>query len=182
MPTSIHVESALLCLVRWTVRGVACDSCQAWFHASCMGMCNEVYFAKTSNVSWVCCICGLSNLSSDVVASVLAESVKQNHSSLIDVSHASTDTTSSSVRTETASRHAYGPAIPYQLLLCSKQHWHTVPHVPISSATFPPPPTISATYQYLLGNHSLRTLIVNFQSLHPPKSNLVTWLVASTQT
>ena len=56
-------------------RAVACDTCDTWFHTSCMGMPNTVYKGLTSNVSWICCSCGLPNFSSTLFTTVSADSV-----------------------------------------------------------------------------------------------------------
>ena len=49
--------------VKWTTPGVCCDSCDGWYHKSCMGMSSGVY-SGLQNVSWYCCKCGLPNFSS----------------------------------------------------------------------------------------------------------------------
>ena len=51
--------------VSWSHRGVCCDSCDAWFHASCQNINSRVYEAlDSSNCSWVCLQCGMPNFSS----------------------------------------------------------------------------------------------------------------------
>ena len=73
--------------VRWTEIAVKAGSMlPAW------GMCDEIYFTQTSNVSWVFCTCGLPSFSSDLFDYVPAESANQNRSYLVDLSHTSTDT------------------------------------------------------------------------------------------
>ena len=37
--------------VTWTDRGVICDDCSIWFHATCVNMCDAVYQNEQSNVS-----------------------------------------------------------------------------------------------------------------------------------
>ena len=50
--------------VRYGQRGVMCDGCDTWFHCNCMHMNTAVYRGITSNVSWLCCNCGIPNFSS----------------------------------------------------------------------------------------------------------------------
>ena len=48
--------------VRWsaTIRSLACDDCDTWYHIKCMGMCTAVYDPLTqSQNSWHCCNCGI---------------------------------------------------------------------------------------------------------------------------
>ena len=69
--------------VTWKNRGVICDGCETWFHATCVNMCDACYNAEQSNVSWYCWTCGLPHFASELFAS---ESV---HLSLADISRAS---------------------------------------------------------------------------------------------
>lgn len=51
--------------VSWSHHGVCCDSCDAWFHASCQNINSTVYEAlNNTNCSWVCFQCGMPNFSS----------------------------------------------------------------------------------------------------------------------
>jgi hypothetical protein len=50
--------------VKWTTPGVCCDSCNKWYHKSCMGMNTAVYESLNVNsVTWDCINCGLPNFS-----------------------------------------------------------------------------------------------------------------------
>ena len=49
---------------RWGQRAIACDSCDQWFHASCLSFSPTIYeYLGRSNVSWTCCQCGMPNFS-----------------------------------------------------------------------------------------------------------------------
>ena len=53
--------------VKWTDRGLCCDSCQQWFHIDCQGMSKNIYeIVGASNFSWQCLQCGLRNYSSSL--------------------------------------------------------------------------------------------------------------------
>jgi hypothetical protein len=72
---------ALVCLticqtcnkaVTWRQRAVACDNCNLWYHANCMGMNSAIYKAlEPSNASWTCCQCGIPNFSTSLFESCL---------------------------------------------------------------------------------------------------------------
>ena len=50
--------------VTWDQRGVACESCGQWFHASCQSINNSDYNnLDSSDISWRCVICGQPNYS-----------------------------------------------------------------------------------------------------------------------
>ena len=50
--------------VTWEERGVACESCGLWYHASCQSIKTQTYFdLDDSNVIWNCRICGSPNYS-----------------------------------------------------------------------------------------------------------------------
>ena len=54
----------------WSRYAVQCDSCNLWYHADCMNMCSEVYaMLEDSNVTWICCTCGLPNFASSLSSS-----------------------------------------------------------------------------------------------------------------
>ena len=42
---------------------VACDSCETWYHVTCMNMPLGIYRGITPNVSWICFKCGIPNFS-----------------------------------------------------------------------------------------------------------------------
>ena len=53
--------------VRWsrTIRSVACNDCEVWFHKDCLGMSTAVYEPlEATDVSWYCCNCGIPNFHS----------------------------------------------------------------------------------------------------------------------
>ena len=45
---------------------IECESCNEWFHRSCLGMKAEIYnvLAEHASYSWTCCNCGLANFDS----------------------------------------------------------------------------------------------------------------------
>lgn len=43
-------------------KGVACDSCDTWYHAKCMGM-RDIIYNNLGNASWHCLKCALPNVS-----------------------------------------------------------------------------------------------------------------------
>ena len=54
----------------WSRYAVQCDSCDAWYHADCMHMSSEIYASlEDSNVTWICCDCGLPNFASSLFSS-----------------------------------------------------------------------------------------------------------------
>ena len=53
--------------VAWEDRGVVCESCNQWFHASCQNVWTRSYTnLNESDVSWYCDVCGCPNHSSVV--------------------------------------------------------------------------------------------------------------------
>ena len=54
--------------VLWTDKGVACESCGLWFHASCQYIGSRTYYndLNNSDVTWHCVICG--NINHSLVA------------------------------------------------------------------------------------------------------------------
>ena len=53
----------------WSQRAVQCDECNGWYHAHCMDMNSSMYEALGgSNVSWICCNCGLPNVSTSFLS------------------------------------------------------------------------------------------------------------------
>ena len=50
--------------VTWDQKGVACETCGQWYHASCQSLGNSDYSnLNNSNISWHCVICGNPNYS-----------------------------------------------------------------------------------------------------------------------
>ena len=49
--------------VTWDQRGVACETCGQWFHASCQSLGSEYSNLNESDISWHCVICGNPNYS-----------------------------------------------------------------------------------------------------------------------
>lgn len=53
--------------VRINQRGICCDSCNIWFHTKCLNLSSTTYKAiQSSNLSWICCSCGLPNFASSL--------------------------------------------------------------------------------------------------------------------
>ena len=66
-PRNISVYPCGLCdyPVTWNCSGVACDSCNIWFHASCIELCSNDYeLLNRSNVQWLCHKCDSINCDS----------------------------------------------------------------------------------------------------------------------
>ena len=48
---------------KWSQECLQCDSCEGWYHISCMEMPTEIYKANAnSSISWIGCKCGLPNI------------------------------------------------------------------------------------------------------------------------
>ena len=58
--------------VRKNQKGVACDSCDQWYHTKCMGMGSAIYRAISDNpsISWECVTCGMPNFTSSFFSSM----------------------------------------------------------------------------------------------------------------
>ena len=51
--------------VTWNCRGIACDNCSVWFHASCMELCTkDLSILEKPSVSWLCHKCDSVNCDS----------------------------------------------------------------------------------------------------------------------
>ena len=55
--------------------GIACDSCEVWFHTKCIGVCDSLSFAQSPDISWHRCACGLPDFSSGLFAPVTANGI-----------------------------------------------------------------------------------------------------------
>ena len=54
----------------WSKSAVQCEKCEIWYHANCMYMNSHVYRAlEDSDVSWICCQCGMPSFSSSLFSS-----------------------------------------------------------------------------------------------------------------
>jgi hypothetical protein len=51
--------------VKWTTPGTCCDTCDVWYHQSCMGMSDAVY-GGLGTTSWECFNCGVPNITSHI--------------------------------------------------------------------------------------------------------------------
>lgn len=54
--------------VTWKHKAMCCESCETWFHKNCQAESSQIYdfpnISQNTNVSWICCTCGLPNFSS----------------------------------------------------------------------------------------------------------------------
>ena len=91
-PTDTSIYPCGICEkpVNWGERGICCDKCDIWHHASCLNMGDPVYLAFLNNnsLSWICCTCGFPNFSTSFFE-VTPFSLENSFSSL-DVSELST--------------------------------------------------------------------------------------------
>ena len=56
--------------VRWNENAVSCDSCDTWYHQSCMEMPTQMFEClQSSQAVWICASCGLPNFSSSLFSS-----------------------------------------------------------------------------------------------------------------
>ena len=66
-PTKANKDKCNICNKRCTLkqRAIQCDTCDEWFHASCMHMNTPIYIALgNKDASWHCLQCGLPQFSS----------------------------------------------------------------------------------------------------------------------
>ena len=66
--------------VRWGQNGIACDSCNQWFHTRCIDLSPQIYdvLANGSDMEWECCNCGIKNISVSLFDTPLNSSVESN--------------------------------------------------------------------------------------------------------
>jgi hypothetical protein len=59
---------------RWGQRAIVCDNCDQWYHVNCLWMAsqNNNYHPQT-DVSWICCTCGLPNFSTSLFESLVVD-------------------------------------------------------------------------------------------------------------
>ena len=54
---------------------IACDTCDTWYHVTCMNMPLGVYRGITPNVSWICFKCGIPNFSTTLFDTPSSDSI-----------------------------------------------------------------------------------------------------------
>ena len=142
--------------VRWsrTIRSVACNDCEIWFHKDCLGMSTAVYEPlEATDVSWYCCNCGIPNFHSS-----LFNETEIDHSSLCHTS---------GLHTPSNADHSQ---------LCHTGGLHTpdnAEHSTLLSEVFfgEPLSTSSPTSnpKAAISNKKTRVLCINFQSMRPKR-------------
>ncbi len=144
--------------VKWTQKGVACDSCDSWYHSSCVGLSETVYNSLSPEISWICYKCGLPNFSSDLFTSVPAESLHISHPSLFGISHSSSveNENDNSVQIEGSPMFTSSPKDGRNNSLESTATSLTSSNLSSSEPAYP-----------IKNNASTRILIINFQSIRP---------------
>ena len=165
--------------VKWKDHGVACDSCNVWFHTACIGMYDEIYRSLSPDISWNCFTCGLPNFSTLLFADTPAGSTLP--PSLQDLTHASTASLSLS-----QPRSPNSPE-PQQSLQNSSPPVHLKPPThassphglerntqqnitvsSMSSILSAPDPMLDFA-KVVQPDQSLRTLTINFRSIRNKK-------------
>lgn len=64
--------------VTWDDRGVECESCGTWFHASCQLIGSQTYQSlATEDISWRCVICANANYSSTLLICMVLNKKKE---------------------------------------------------------------------------------------------------------
>ena len=159
--------------VKWSDHGVLCDSCETWFHTTCIGMCDEIYFSLSPNISWNCFHCGLPNFSTRLFNDTPADSLLP--PSLENLTHASTASNpnpdnfdisaTSDHRTLGHPAHSSSP----KPLVHPPRHSTTSS---ISSNSTVPDHIVENLPKPIQGNKQLRILNINFQSIRPKKIEL----------
>ena len=70
---------------KWGQNCLQCDQCSGWYHIDCMQMPTYLYEANAnSSMSWLCCECGLPNISPSVFHTLSGISTSNSFSSLSD--------------------------------------------------------------------------------------------------
>ena len=160
--------------VKWTDHGVLCDSCETWFHTTCIGMCDEIYFSLSPNISWNCFQCGLPNFSTRLFNDTPADSILP--PSLENLTHASTaSNVNPDINLSISSncrilQHPLHTSSPKTNLVSNPPRHSTTSS--ISSISTAPDPLLENLPKPLQGNKQLRILNINFQSLRPKKIEL----------
>ena len=62
--------------VKWGQKAIACDSCDQWYHKTCIEMNSILYdnYEDNADLSWECCNCGVKNISLSLFNSTLESS------------------------------------------------------------------------------------------------------------
>ncbi|XP_070198749.1 uncharacterized protein [Littorina saxatilis] len=78
--------------VTWDDRGVECESCGTWFHASCQLIGSQTYQSlATEDISWRCVICANANYSSTLFDLHGVEQEERNNSSIHSIPETTKD-------------------------------------------------------------------------------------------
>ena len=149
--------------VRWNQRGVACDSCDRWYHASCVAMPESVY-AALSDTSWHCVNCGLPHFSSSLFTY-----------SEPGVSPLPTPCASPIV----GNYHIGTPSYHSSPLYSNRSISHSPSSDPCSPLSISSISTSDTENIPIKASQSLRVLVINFQSLLPKKAELQNLLHSS---
>ncbi len=132
--------------VSWKQKGLFCENCETWYHASCQGMRSVIYeVAHLSTVEWECTNCGVPNFSS----------------TLFDLSSLEHSNSFSAISDSTIG----SPGIPQATSSPVNQ-----PH-PTRPPNHNPNPTRQTPRNSKLGN-ALRVVNINFQSVMSKKAEL----------
>ena len=106
--------------VSWKHKGLFCENCETWYHASCQGMRSVIYeVAHLSTVEWECTNCGVPNFSSTIFdLSSLEHS--NSFSAISNVSSVSSlgSPQAASSPVNNPSNPAKAPSIPTQTATC----------------------------------------------------------------
>ena len=155
--------------VSWNERGIACDECSIWFHASCVHMNTVVYDAQRTNISWYCCNCGLPKFSSDLFGSVPVETI---HPSLLDISRTTLSTPSphsTNSSTHSFNFHGLPPPSSTPIHCVNPPSFNSDQNSTVNSSSESDP---SQTEKPLKLDNILRTMIVNFQGIRGKKTRV----------
>ena len=165
--------------VRWNDKGVACDSCNSWFHTKCIGMCDEIYHALAPDISWHCFTCGLPNFSTRLFTDTPSENALP--PSLENLTHASTASIDSSIHPDPCSPKDNLPDktihSPTQILRppmrssspCLDSHKPNNLTETTFSSISSAPDLLSDLAKPVHATQSLRTLVINFRSIRNKK-------------